>query len=215
MPALAGAESPKAAAIQAGLVAVADPETYSALAYSPPGPSPSLQELLVHVRPRSSSTECSTLNSRTLLTGYAAGGEKPPLIVLLHGAGKNELDVWNLADPQGEHAGLAPSLLAAGTAPPALRERFAVLAPYSRGKASFYEEPRAKLLSFVEWALSDAGRAAGCPDADPTRVAPLARPPPPRAQPAGRPRPLVVSGARAHPPLPPVLTGHVSSLLPY
>ena len=44
------------------------------------------------------------------------GKKKPPLVVVLHGAGENARDVWNLADIQGEHRGLAPSLLAAGAA---------------------------------------------------------------------------------------------------
>ena len=94
----------------------------------------------------------------------------PPLLVVLHGAGKNELPVWNLADPAGEHAGLPPSLIAAGRAPAELADNFAVIAPYSRGKPSFYDEPRRNLLSFVDWATSDAGRLAGCPAVDPTRV---------------------------------------------
>jgi predicted peptidase len=94
----------------------------------------------------------------------------PPLLVVLHGAGINKLPVWNLADPMGEHAGLPPSLLAAGRAPAELADNFAVIAPYSFGKASFYDEPRRKLLSFIDWATSDAGRLAGCPAVDPARV---------------------------------------------
>ena len=93
-----------------------------------------------------------------------------PLIVVLHGAGKNQLDAWSLADPRGEHAGLAPSLLATGQAPAELANNFAVVAPYSAGKRSFYEEPRSKLLRFVDWVCSDAGRAAGCPPVDPSRI---------------------------------------------
>jgi predicted peptidase len=99
----------------------------------------------------------------------------PPLLVVLHGAGINKLPVWNLADPTGEHAKLtrqaySPSLLATGRAPAELADNFAVVAPYSFGKASFYDEPRRKLLSFVDWATSDAGRLAGCPAVDPARV---------------------------------------------
>ena len=77
--------------------------------------------------------------------GARARGAKPPLIIVLHGAAKNELDVWNLANPRGEHAGLAPSLLAAGSAPAGLREGFAMVAPYAKGRRSFYEEPRTKV----------------------------------------------------------------------
>mmetsp|Transcript_25677 Transcript_25677/g.85705 ORF Transcript_25677/g.85705 Transcript_25677/m.85705 type:complete len:390 (-) Transcript_25677:272-1441(-) len=117
------------------LVEVTDPQTYSALAYAPPGASGKL-----------------------------------PLIVVLHGAGSNELDVWNLANPQGEHAGLPPSLLTSGTAPTELADNFAVVAPYSAGKRSFYEEPRGRMLRFVDWVCSEAGRQAGCPNVDPTRI---------------------------------------------
>ena len=62
------------------LVEVTDPNTYSALAYAPPSASDS------------------------------SGGPrpKPPLLVVLHGAGVNEAPIRSLADPLGEHAGLAP-----------------------------------------------------------------------------------------------------------
>jgi predicted peptidase len=55
-------------------------------------------------------------------------------------------------------------------APAPLTERFALVAPYAAGVPSFYDEPRRKVLAFVDWACSDAGRAAGCPDCDPRRV---------------------------------------------
>jgi len=88
--------------------------------------------------------------------------EKFPVLFVLHGAGKNEQDVWNLANIKGEHAGLIPSLLASGLAPPELYENFIVVAPYSKGKASFYEEPRSKLLQFMKFAISaDGGGAQG------------------------------------------------------
>jgi predicted peptidase len=95
-----------------------------------------------------------------------------PLILVLHGAGRNDLDVWqDLANPKGEHAGLIPSLIASGRAPKELAEHFAVVAPYSYQKRSFYEEPRTKLLQFVNWVCSEAGRAAGCPaNVDPNRI---------------------------------------------
>jgi hypothetical protein len=73
--------------------------------------------------------------------------------VVLHGAAVNANGVWGLANPKGEHAGLAPSLIAAGRAPPPLAERFAMVAPFvsskagiAAGRQSFYEEPRGKLL---------------------------------------------------------------------
>jgi predicted peptidase len=120
---------------------VTDPSTYSALAYSPP--------------PQIGNEEKS---------------KPPPLLVILHGAGKNDQTAWSLADPLGEHAGLAPSLLSTSRAPAELMQNFAVVCPYAAGKQSFYEEPRSKLLQFVEWVCSDAGRQAGGPEVDPTRV---------------------------------------------
>ena len=73
--------------------------------------------------------------------------------MVLHGAAVNNRGVWDLANPTGEHAGLAPSLLATSRAPPALADNFAVVAPWvntpagaSAGRQSFYEEPRAKVL---------------------------------------------------------------------
>lgn len=119
-----------------GLVQVADPQTYSALSYTPPG----------------------------------SAGKKRPLLVVLHGAGKNDRDAWDLAELKGEHGGLVPSLLASGKAPLALTDNFAVVAPYSAGSRSFYEEPRGKLIQFVQWVCSDAGRQAGCADVDPKRI---------------------------------------------
>jgi len=88
--------------------------------------------------------------------------KKLPILFVLHGAGKNEKDVWNLANINGEHAGLIPSLLASGQAPPELYENFIVVAPYSKDKASFYDEPRSKLLQFMKFAISaDGGGAQG------------------------------------------------------
>jgi predicted peptidase len=75
--------------------------------------------------------------------------KKLPVLIVLHGAGKNELDVWNLANIQGEHSGLPPSLIASGQAPSELLNNFIVVAPYSFGKTSFYDEPRSKILEFI------------------------------------------------------------------
>jgi predicted peptidase len=124
---------------------VTDPSTYSALAYAPP--------------PQLDNEENNEEKSKP-----------PPLLIVLHGAGKNDQTAWSLADPLGEHAGLVPSLLSTSRAPSELAQNFAVVSPYSAGKQSFYEEPRSKLLQFVEWVCSDAGRQAGCPECDPTRV---------------------------------------------
>jgi predicted peptidase len=94
--------------------------------------------------------------------------KKPPLILVLHGAGRNDLDIMaDLADPKGEHAGLIPGLIASGQAPPELLQNFAVLAPYSYGKPSFYQDSRQQLLDFVEWAKS----SEDCPISfDPNRI---------------------------------------------
>jgi len=108
--------------------------------------------------------------SALVYTPPQPSNKPPPLLVVIHGAGKNERDIWNLADIQGEHAGLVPSLIASGKAPRSLLDNFAVVAPYSQGKLSFYEEPRQKLLQFIDWVCSDAGRQAGCPTVDNDRV---------------------------------------------
>jgi hypothetical protein len=80
----------------------------------------------------------------------------PPLILVLHGAGRNDQDTMSdLGNPQGEHAGLIPSLIASGQAPPELLQHFAVLAPYSYGKASFYQDSRRTLLDFLDWAIAN------------------------------------------------------------
>lgn len=77
-----------------------------------------------------------------------------PLILVLHGAGKNDKEILkDLADPSGEHAGLIPSLIASRTAPSNLLDNFCVLAPYSFGKPSFYNDPRRNLLQFLDWAI--------------------------------------------------------------
>ena len=80
--------------------------------------------------------------------------ENTPLILVLHGAGKNDKEILqDLASPSGEHAGLIPSLIASHTAPSNLLNNFCVLAPYSFGKPSFYNDPRRNLLQFVDWAI--------------------------------------------------------------
>lgn len=111
-----------------------DPESYSALTYSPPTPR----------------TTATNVASTTVTR------QPPPLILVLHGAGKNDLDiVQDLANPQGEHAGLIPSLIEAGAAPSELLDNFAILAPYSFGKTSFYQDSRSKLLKLLNYASSE------------------------------------------------------------
>ena len=76
-----------------------------------------------------------------------------PLIVLLHGAGRNDLDIRKvLPDPKGGHAGHIPRLIECGQAPSVLLKNFAALAPYASGRASFY--PRSQLLKCIELAKS-------------------------------------------------------------
>lgn len=98
-------------------------------------------------------------------------GARNPLILVLHGAGRNDQDiVSDLADPSGEHGGLIPSLIASGQAPKELIDNFSVLAPYSYGKASFYQDSRSSLLQFVDWAVQNQGTEA-CPITfDPMRI---------------------------------------------
>lgn len=118
------------------LKVVGDPDTYSALAYSP-----------------------SNNNNQT------------PLIIVLHGAGKNDLDICqDLANPHGEHAGLIPSLIESGNAPTNLLENFAVLAPYSYGQPSFYQDSRSKLLKFCDWAIRNQSTEALPIRFDPKRI---------------------------------------------
>ncbi|OEU20883.1 hypothetical protein FRACYDRAFT_181115 [Fragilariopsis cylindrus CCMP1102] len=97
---------------------------------------------------------------------------KTPLILVLHGAGKNDKDILrDLADPYGEHAGLIPSLIASHTAPSNLLNNFCVLAPYSYGKSSFYEDPRKKILDFVDWAIRNQNTEDVLPfQFDPNRI---------------------------------------------
>jgi len=95
---------------------------------------------------------------------------KLPLLVVLHGAGSTDLGVQELADPNGCHGGLPPSLLASGRAPAVLANNFAVVAPYAAGRSSFIREPRERLLRFVDWVCSSEGRRAGCPNVDPQRI---------------------------------------------
>ena len=140
---------------------ISDPDTYSGLIYTPP---------------------------KYLLNDDA----KLPLIVFLHGAGKNKRDAWNLADIKGEHAGLIPSLISSGVAPKDLTNNFAMVAPYSEGKASLYEasyifffqaiflhhfpitmslqDPRRKVLDFIDWVSGKGGQNAGIPPIDPNRI---------------------------------------------
>eukprot|EP00551_Chaetoceros_affinis_P004028 CAMPEP_0203677990 /NCGR_PEP_ID=MMETSP0090-20130426/30281_1 /ASSEMBLY_ACC=CAM_ASM_001088 /TAXON_ID=426623 /ORGANISM="Chaetoceros affinis, Strain CCMP159" /LENGTH=436 /DNA_ID=CAMNT_0050545049 /DNA_START=175 /DNA_END=1485 /DNA_ORIENTATION=- len=179
-----------------------DPNTYSALVYKP--------------NPKQSEQQQSENNTENK--------HRYPVIILLHGAGNNDInDVWNLANPNGEHAGLIPSLLynsnefnysgsRSGSndrnsfsttsnninskkqqdinnhtnknnniinikyskAPVELLENFVVIAPYSYGKRSFYEEPRSKILQFVKWACSYVenvgGGDSGGDDGDPNNI---------------------------------------------
>lgn len=92
---------------------------------------------------------------------------KPPLLVVLHGAGANQGSLPEaLTDLEGEHAGFLPSLMDHNRAPTEATENFVVMAPYSQNKSSFYQDSRSRLLRFIEWAGSGLGKQAGCPDFD-------------------------------------------------
>lgn len=126
------------------LKVVTDPKTYSALAYAPPN------------------------NSNN-------NAPPPPLIVVLHGAGRNDQSIFkDLADPAGEHAGLIPSLIAASSsetaAPSNLLDNFCVIAPYSYGKSSFYNDSRGQLLDFMDWAIENQNTNKLPIRFDPTRI---------------------------------------------
>lgn len=109
------------------LIEVKDPETYSGLVYQPLGAQDPDRK------------------------------SKYPILFVLHGAGKNTEDVWNLANIKGEHSGLIPSLIADNIAPNELYKNFIVVAPYSQDKASFYDEPRSKLLQYMRFVINEDG----------------------------------------------------------
>ena len=124
----------------AKLFSISDPNSYSALVYIPSESTPS---------------------STTVIQN------KLPVLLVLHGAAKNELPIWNLANSEGEHSFLPLGVLASSflstndsmssrevIAPSLLSEGFVVVTPYSYGKRSFYEEPRSKILQFVNYITS-------------------------------------------------------------
>lgn len=107
---------------------IEDPNTFSAVVYIPPAKknrTPQKEE---------------------------EGVESFPLLVVLHGAGKNKHSAL-YEFTQGDHTNLPPYLLSTNQAPPSLSENFVVVAPYA-GKdkqGSLYDEPRSKILSFLKW----------------------------------------------------------------
>jgi len=149
-----------------GLYQVTDPRTFSAVAYAPPITS-----------------TATTINASTRSEGAKANSVPPPLILVLHGAGKNDkpdvfdelvLNKESRSTPV-EHGGLIPNIIAEPdifAPPPTLLDRFAVLAPYSGvGTTGFYELPRRSLLDFLAWAASPEGQSIGnCPAFDPQNV---------------------------------------------
>ena len=123
---------------------ITDPNTYSALAYSPSIPA----------------VAADTQQQR----------KPPPLLLVLPGAAQNKGTAWDLADINGEHRGLPTSLLAADLAPDSLAQNFAVVTPYpGRNVKSFYEQPRAKILEFVQW-LCDQSGENDIPEFDPSQI---------------------------------------------
>jgi predicted esterase len=133
---------------------VTDPKTYSALVYSPPGDP--------------TAATPSNLSPSSLLA------PPPPLILVLHGAGRNDLSIYeDLGNPFGEHAGLVPALIESkkyDVIPKTLLENFCVLAPYSYGKSSFYNDSRGKLLEFCTWAVQNQNTDALPIRFDPDRI---------------------------------------------
>ena len=129
---------------------VTDPATYSALVYEPQLNDPRANEPQAN-EPRATATL--------------------PLLVVLPGAGKNKGGIeQDMASMFGEQSGLPASLLSAGKAPESLSRDFVVVQPYPAGLESFYEEPRGKLLSWLDWFCGDAGREAGAPRVDKARI---------------------------------------------
>ena len=133
------------AAAPSDLRLITDPNTYSALAYAPPIPAAADTQQQQKQKP-------------------------PPLLLVLPGAAQNKGTAWDLADMNGEHRGLPSALLAAGVAPETLAQHFAVVTPYpGRNVQSFYDEPRSKVLGFVQW-LCDQRGENGVPRFDPNQI---------------------------------------------
>lgn len=111
---------------------IKDPDTYSAVVYIP------------------HSTKLNAQNSER---------QSLPLLVLLHGAGRNQnsaLYEFTNLDPAtrpGDHTQLPLALLSSNQAPASLAENFVVVAPYvgKEEKGSLYDEPRTKVLGFIKW----------------------------------------------------------------
>jgi predicted esterase len=106
---------------------IKDPNTYSAVVYIPP-PS-------------------------AVVKRQQHRQESYPLLVVLHGAGNNEhgaLYEFTL----GDHSMLPLYLLSQQqqTVPALLAENFIIVAPYvGKDKRSLYDEPRSKIMSFIDW----------------------------------------------------------------
>lgn len=116
-------------------------------------------------------TDPDTYSALSYAPPNNANNPDSPLILVLHGAGKNDKEILqDLGDPIGEHAGLIPSLIASQMAPSNLLENFCVLAPYSFGKPSFYNDPRKNLLQFVDWAIQNQNTEALPLRFDPRRI---------------------------------------------
>ena len=116
-------------------------------------------------------TDPDTYSALSYAPPNNANNPDSPLILVLHGAGKNDKEILqDLGDPIGEHAGLIPSLIASQMAPSNLLDNFCVLAPYSFGKPSFYNDPRKNLLQFVDWAIQNQNTEALPLRFDPKRI---------------------------------------------
>jgi len=110
---------------------IKDPNTYSAVVYIPPPKAVKRRQRQI----------------REI--------ESYPLLVVLHGAGTNNNEHDAIYEfTQGDHMMLPPYLLSQQTAPPPalLAENFITVAPYvGKDKRSLYDEPRSKILSFIDW----------------------------------------------------------------
>jgi predicted esterase len=111
---------------------IKDPNTYSAVVYIPPPATVAVKR-----------QQQRQINEKI---------ESYPLLVVLHGAGNNEHDAL-YEFTLGDHRMLPLSLLSQQTASPTLlAENFIIVAPYvGKDKRSLYDEPRSKILSFIDW----------------------------------------------------------------
>ena len=117
--------------VNSNIFEIEDPDTYTAVTYIP------------------TKIDSQHIERKTL-----------PLIVVLHGAGNNQnsalyefTNLGSSTSPPGDHTQLPLALISNNQAPASLTENFVVVAPYvgKGNRGSLYDEPRAKIISFVKW----------------------------------------------------------------